>query len=359
MKIFYDSTIFSRQTFGGISRYFVELINHMPDYVEPVLGFRASDNVYLELLKEPRAHLSLHHVPDHKKLCRFINRRFDARIMKKGAYDILHPTDYNDFFESRNSRPCIITVHDMIHEVLRDKSLPKSKATEQIERNIRRADHIIAISHATKKDILECYGMDESRITVIHHGYSPAPSVTDMKKPIEGSYILFVGERGGYKNFATFFEAFKILASRYKDLNLVCTGRPFKSAEKRMIAEAGLIGRVTHRMFDNDEMHAAYAGAECFVFPSRYEGFGMPILEAFAAGCPTAVSRASCLPEVAGEGAAYFNPDSAEDMAETIGRVISDSEYRTSLKEAATRRLKNFSWDKTSRLTAETYKSLL
>ncbi|MBD5246700.1 MAG: glycosyltransferase family 4 protein [Barnesiella sp.] len=357
MKVFYDSTIFSRQTIGGISRYFVELINHMPDSVTPLLKVKASENIYLSDLREPCRHLSLRHVPDHRKLYRKINGYFDRRFMRRGEYDIIHPTDYNTSCLTYNDRPMVLTVHDLIH-----KRLPgwfSTKAIDDIDRCIMRADALIAISHATKNDMVEYYGIDESRITVIHHGYTPVEAGSDARKPVDGRYILFVGKRGGYKNFDSLLKAFSVIAATDRDLKLVCTGRPFTADERRAIRDAGVASRVEQHMFATSDLSSLYAGALCYVFPSKLEGFGMPVLEAFAGRTPVVLSNASCLPEIAADAAMYFNPDSPDDIADAIKRVIYDDGERQRLIEAGVRRLADFSWDKTARMTAGVYASVM
>ena len=142
MKVFYDSTIFSRQTVGGISRYIVELVNHLPDDIEPMLGVRASENMYLGELRQRRAHLSLRYMPDHRKLYRKINGFFDRRIMSRGGYDIIHPTDYNTLYPRYNDRPVVLTVHDLIHKRLEGWFRPG--AIDDIDRCIVSADALMS-----------------------------------------------------------------------------------------------------------------------------------------------------------------------------------------------------------------------
>lgn len=357
MNVYYDSTIFSRQTIGGISRYFVELINHLPDDITPKLGLRTSENMYLAGLRQRRRHLSLRYVPDHRKLYRKINGYLDRRIMRRGNYDIIHPTDYNLEALKYNVRPMVITAHDLIHKRLEGWFKPQT--IENIDRCIMNADALIAISQATKNDMVKYYGIDESRISVVYHGYTPVENLRGGESPVDGRYILFVGKRGGYKNFDGLLKAFSIIAEKDRDLKLVCTGRAFTSDERRAIAAAGVTSRVKQHLFSTEELGPLYAGAECFVFPSKLEGFGMPVLEAFAARTPIALSDASCLPEIAADGAAYFNPDDPEDIAATIRHIIDDPTERQRLVDAGERRLADFSWEKTAQQTAQVYRSLL
>lgn len=357
MNIFYDSTIFSRQTIGGISHYMVELVNHLPDNVHPVLGVRASENVYLADLAKPRHHLSLRHFPEHRKIYKAINRYLDRRIMKRGDYDIIHPTDYNIEYLRYNTRPVVLTVHDLIHKRL--SGWFRKEAIDDIDRCIVNADAIIAISKATKKDIIDYYGIDAGRITVVYHGYTPVAETVSAVAPVAERYILFVGKRGGYKNFDAALEAFAIVAKRDKDLQLVCTGRPFTTGERKQIASFGLTQRVVQHMFPTSMLAPLYANAQCFIFPSKLEGFGMPVLEAFAAGTPALLSNTSCLPEIGGEGAVYFDPDNPQEIADLVTRVIDDSVMRQGLIAAGRERLRDFSWEKAAMQTASVYASLL
>lgn len=356
MRVFYDSTIFSRQTIGGISRYFVELINHLPDDISPLLGVRASENMYLRGLSCRRRCVSLRHVPEHRKLYRKINGFFDRRIMSRGDYDIIHPTDYNTAFIRYNERPVVLTVHDLTHKRL--SGWFKPGAVDDIDNCVMKADALIAISNATKNDMVRYYGIDESRIRVIYHGYTPMMPTGSTSSPVDGRYILYVGRRGGYKNFDSLLKAFAIVAEHDRSLKLVCTGQPFTAEERRKINSAGVSSRVVQHMFTNEQLGPLYAGAQCFVFPSTLEGFGMPVLEAFAAGTPAVLSNASCLPEIAGDAALYFNPDDPGDIAASIRQVIDNPEERHRLVAGGTRRLGSFSWEKAAAETAEVYRSL-
>lgn len=360
MKVLYDSDVFSNQTFGGISRYFVELINNLPAEWTPKISLWASENEYLGLLRKPHRHIPLRHFPEHRKLYRAINGISDRRLLKKGDYDIFHTTGFNSYFLDRVKTPYVATVHDLIYLDNYRAGTLKKEIVDHIEKVTLNADHIIAISEATRRELLEAYPqIDPERVDVVYHGFAePAPG---LKAPLwlPQNYLLYVGQRGGYKNFDNFFNAFSLLARRDDSLRLLCTGRPFSRAEREKIARAGLEERVDCRFVATEELDAVYAGARAFVFPSRKEGFGMPILESFAAGCPVILSEASCLPEVAGNAGLYFNPDSPEDMAEKIGKVIYDDNFRELKIAEGRERLKGFSWEKCGRETAAVYNKTL
>ncbi|MBD5197314.1 MAG: glycosyltransferase family 4 protein [Bacteroidales bacterium] len=356
MKVLYDSHIFSEQTFGGISRYFVELMNHLPTGVDPLLSLWASENDYLPTLKNAPRTIPLRHFPEHRKLYYFLNGIADKRALAKGGYDVFHPTGFSPYFIDRVKSPVVVTVHDMIYH----HGLNPGKHTPEIIENMHKttmaADRVIAISQATKESILKFYDIDESKIDVIYHGFTPVATADTPRPPyLPERYILFVGHRGGYKNFETLLSAFSIIACKDKNIQLLCTGRGFNKKELSRIADLGLSSRCQCRFIPSAEMSAVYANAECFVFPSKMEGFGMPILESFAAKCPAIISNVSCLPEIGGNGAIYFNPDDAEELAETILRTINDRAFRLEKISLGEKELKRFSWDKTALQTADTY----
>ncbi|WP_300968667.1 glycosyltransferase family 1 protein [uncultured Duncaniella sp.] len=359
MNILYDSHTFSEQTFGGISRYFVELINHLPPECRPHIPLIASENEYLKLLEEKKSAISLRHFPEHRKLYYFINGFADRHALRTKSYDIFHPTGYDPYFIGKTKSPVVVTVHDMIYH----EGLISGKHTSEIIENMRKttlaADRIIAISDATKRAILRFYDIDESKIDVIHHGFTPVSGNTEKLGYCPERYLLFVGQRGGYKNFATLLKAFSKIAQKDKTLNLMCTGRAFSKAENNRIAELGLSGRCHHHFIPTEDMNALYANAECFIFPSKMEGFGMPILEAFAARCPAVISETSCFPEIAGDGGIYFNPENPDELAEKIMLTINNLCFRRKKIEDGERELKRFSWSKTGNETAETYSKVL
>ncbi|MDE7427239.1 MAG: glycosyltransferase family 4 protein [Muribaculaceae bacterium] len=359
MKVLYDSTTFSSQVFGGISHYFVELMNHLPHNWQYDLTVKASENEYLPLLRPRPRVLSLRHVPEHKKLYNFINRFADRAALKADAFDIFHPTDYRDYFFRYLKRPYVITVHDMQFLDYVDRGIFSPEYGEVIKRVILNARGIIAISNTTRENLLNSLDVNPDRVSVVYHGFQAEPIVSTRARWLPSKYILYVGQRSDYKNFSTFFEAFKRMAHKDPDLNLVCTGKPFTPAEKDTIARAGLMSRVHHRLVRQHDMHMLYAHAACFVFPSRMEGFGMPVLEAYAAGCPVALSNASCLPEIGGNGALYFHPGDPDQMVRTITALVYDPSVNIPIRQEARRRLRQFSWEKCGRETAQVYEKTL
>ena len=232
---------------------------------------------------------------------------------------------------------------------------------------IDRADGIIAISEATRRDLLNIYPELSSKdIRVIHHGSSYSDSFDEKHaRPewIPGRFVLYVGARESYKNFLSFFDAMESVLSENADLYVVCTGEnSFTDAESthfnRTYKDKALINRFIQKRCTDDELIALYHNAECFVFPSKCEGFGMPILEAFACGCPVALSDIDIFHEVAGEAAVYFDPDDKQSISDAVRHIMDDPDLRAGLIDKGRKRTKIFSWDKAARETYDFYKSV-
>ena len=195
---------------------------------------------------------------------------------------------------------------------------------------------------------MRLYGVDEKKVTVVYHGVEKVEKVERVEK---GAYLLYVGRRGGYKNWDWMVEA---VAPLLKDgMKLVCTGLPFSGEERRLLKRLGIADCVEQRTVSAADFPALYASAAAFVYPSRYEGFGLPILDAWAAGCPVVLSRASCFPEIGGDAAEYFELDDAKSLRAAIGRA---KEKKT--VEKGRQRLKGFSWEKCAAETAAVYRRI-
>lgn len=351
MKILFDNQVFSWQKFGGISRYFVELMKNFNN-VDCILPFTFSNNVYL------RNKLQL---PDFRGVYRIYGTidKYSSMLSLKGDYDVFHPTYYDPYFLRYLHKPYVITVHDMIHEKFSNQI--KDYTTIEYKRKvITNADKIIAISENTKKDIIDIYGINEDKISLVYHGLTSVSS-TNIK-PIENipnNFILFVGQRDGYKNFERFLKAFQVVHEKCPDINLVCTGAKFKESEMHMINVLNLNSVVNQIYVSDNQLLYLYKKAICFVYPSLYEGFGMPILEAFSAGCPVALSNTSCFPEIARNGGLYFNPYEIDSIADAILKISEDSHLRNDLIVKGEEELKRFSWSKAADETLAVYQTLI
>lgn len=356
MEILYDYQTFIDQKFGGISRYFAELMTRLPEgyhFRNPVV---LSSNIYLKSV--PGMGISTMWLPrcmKKGKKARRINEFISCRVLDRGKYDIFHPTYYNPYFLKSVKRPYVITVHDMIHEKFAGMFPARDHTAEMKKLTVMNASRVIAISHNTKRDLMEIYGIPDDRIDVVYQGYGLETSREESVEGLPSRYILYVGGRLAYKNFGRFCEAFSLIHRENPDVELVCTGEPFNADEQHMLHRLG-IARCAHSIFVSEpQLTYLYRHALCFVYPSLYEGFGIPILEAYATGCPVALSGASCFPEVARDGGIYFDPYDTGSIADTVGRLVADADLRHSLVARGREILSSYSWDKMAMETAAVY----
>jgi glycosyltransferase involved in cell wall biosynthesis len=274
--------------------------------------------------------------------------------IKKGNYDVLHPTYYDPYLLELKDKdiPLIIDVHDMIFE----KFPHYFKNPEYTKKNKKlyfsRAHKIIATSQKTKEDLLSIYPyIHEDKVIVIYRGQ--VFPVQEYKQKKEG-YVLYTGQRNGYKNFNTFITAVAPLLLQY-DLQFICTGQPFNKFELALLEKERISNKTICTFVHDNELSELYAKALVFVFPSLYEGFGLPILEAFAAGCPAVLSNTSCFPEIAGGAALYFDPYSISDIRAVIEKIITSPSLQKELSNKGKERIKDFSWEKTVYQTYNVY----
>ena len=361
IRILYDYQTFHAQRFGGISRYFCEIARHACR-IQTQTAVRFSMNQYIRH-SGIKGHTPIPMRPYKimSGMFRKINRKASLQAIAKGDFDLFHPTYYNPYFlEALQDKPFVLTIHDMTHERFPQYFSPSDPTPHYKRLLAERAARIIAISECTKRDIVELLHVPEEKIDVIYHGLDPQPLAEGRPAAFPDEYILYVGDRRGYKNFEMTVAGFARIASSHPHLYLVITGRPLSSQEKELFARYGIERRVTVMSDISDTVLAQlYRNARLFVYPSLYEGFGIPILEAFAQQCPVVLSRASCFPEVAADAAEYFNATLADEMVAAMEHVLTDAAYRHELTEKGTRRLRLFTWDETARRTEDTYMKAL
>lgn len=222
-----------------------------------------------------------------------------------------------------------------------------------------RADVIITISEFSKREIMELYGVSEEKIRVVYLGFdaiqfAPATGPKDetlKKYNIAAPYLLYVGRLEKKKNIGRMVTAFVLIKEKYPDLKLVLAGAGGNQfdeikqiiADNKLESEVIITGYVAH-----EDLAAIYNHAEIFLFPTLYEGFGLPILEAMASGVPVITSNQAPHTEVGGEAAIYAETGSPESLADGIMKILNDTELKQSLKEKGLLRVKEFSWRKTA-----------
>jgi glycosyltransferase involved in cell wall biosynthesis len=367
VKILYDYQIFAASRIGGASRYFAELIRHlsMVNGLEIDLVSKYSNNIHLEGIRNQKP-LWFHNSSNFYlrkyggNICKHINEGLFIKKLTHPGKEIIHPTYYKPYFLPYINRPLVITVLDMIHELFTESAHYQDATTKWKRTLCEKADRIIAISHSTKTDLVNLFGINPAKIRVIHlaGGFERKLEKPDNNLNLPENYILFVGARHWYKNFERFFQAILPLLLEEKSLNLVCTGPAFNKNELNLFERNHVKEQIVWKFVKEEDFFHLYNRALVFVFPSEYEGFGIPVLEAFSASCPVALSNRSSLPEVAGDAAVYFDPENIEDIRFQIFSIINDNLLRQSLIKKGNTQSKKFSWKRMAEETFTLYEEI-
>jgi glycosyltransferase involved in cell wall biosynthesis len=251
----------------------------------------------------------------------------------------------------------------MIHELFENEFSKRVDTAGAKKIAIQRADHVVCISENTKQDLIALHGTPEKKITVVHLGCDTTADLDEIAiLQIERNrpYLLYVGGRAGYKNFNRFLQAVSTSSKLKSDFDIIAFGGgAFTSGESELIRSYGFGDHQVQQVSGNDtQMQAYYAAATAFVYPSLYEGFGIPPLEAMSQKCPVICSNVSSMPEVAGEAAEYFSPLDIDSIRSSIEVVVYSASRSNELKVMGANRLSYFSWNKCVRETQAVYRSL-
>lgn len=364
MTIRYDYQIFCEQPYGGISRYYYELIYRLQQKpgIHIQLDILSADNIFLEQLKGRNFWNELH-FKGKKDLNRLLSNAYDSFAARMQPFDVFHPTYYSKTSLNRTAgKPMVITIHDMIDERFHQGQAEYENIISLRAKHIYQASKIIAVSENTKNDLIELCGVDPKKIETIYHGNSFNVNITrfSLPKPIEQPYLLYTGKRYAYKNFDRFIQSIKPILHANKDLWLVCAGGgAFKNAELNQLNQLQISHRVLYQpILDNEQLASLYNHAQCLVYPSLYEGFGLPIIEAFACGCPVITSMGSSTAEIAGDAAVLINPNDTDDMTHQIQEVLNNTTLQNQLVQLGHHRAHLFNWDKTANQTLKLYQTI-
>ena len=365
MRIVYDYQIFSQQEYGGISRYYYELASRIAQregcyaciHALLYINKYIKGNEKFEVIGTP-----IPVIPRMGRVHIIINYLLGRIFVQKCRPDIIHETYYAKYSIAPAKVKTVLTVYDMTYEKLRNFFPSKQNISQNKEYAVKRANHIICISESTKNDLIDILNISPDKLSVIYMGFTNKTARHKSKLNIvDKPYILYVGQRVAYKNFSRLLQAYARSPRLQKDFKLVCFGADrFSNDEINQIIELNLKPQnVVHLKGDDDILNNLYSNASIFVFPSLYEGFGIPLLEAMSLNCPVVCSNTSSLPEVAGDAAGYFDPCNLEEMISSIESVVFSTEKRNHLIERGLERIKLFSWEKCAEETFGVYSSLL
>lgn len=250
--------------------------------------------------------------------------------------------------------PQVVVIHDLLPLFFPGEH-PRQRAyfRHVLPRALRRAERIVAASENTQRDLVLHYGLAPERIVVIHLGVDASRFKPGPREAPAAPYILAVGNQYPYKNLSRLLDAFASLVRQgFPQQLLIAGGEEGGSGPslRNKARELGLSAKVRFAGYvPAEQLPELYASADLFVFPSLYEGFGLPALEAMACGCPVAASNSSSLPEVCSDAARYFDPLDAGKMADAMAELLKDPALRRRLSAAGLARARLFSWDKTAR----------
>lgn len=285
------------------------------------------------------------------------------RILMSEKADLVYFPHFN--VPIRYTRPFVVTIHDLtLHYFPYKEYTPKWSFKKQVQiwvykylmkKTVAHAKHIVAISDNTKKDLQKEYAVADEKISTIlegvpeHFQKASEDQIAVMKKSfgINKAYLLYTGVWRSHKNLLNLIKAFQVLIEQGQDLQLVLTGKkdPIYPEIPELIETLKLRDRVIMTGFvSEDDLIALHSGAEIFVFPSLYEGFGLPPLEAMQFGVPVVCSDRASLPQVCGDAAEYCDPEKPEDISRAISSILTSPEHRQALIVKGTENLKRFSW---------------
>lgn len=316
---------------------------------------------YLDNLKslEPFSKASWKTLPVPPKIAARVFNRVNFPIENMiGNFDVFHASDWTHPY---SNRPTLTTVHDLIFKVYPETVERGVFETQEkrMSRVVEYAAHIIADSQSTKDDIVKYYYFDPDRISVIHLAADPAYKPAKIKEinrvkkryGIKGKYILSLGTKEPRKNLAGAVSAFRLLKDTHPDLQLIIVGRYGWGTPPEFESE----GIIETGFAPDEDLPPLYSGAEAFLYPSLYEGFGLPVLEAMSCGTPVVTSNVSSLPEVTGTAGILVDPKDVTAIATGIKKALKSKEK---LSAASLKRAARFTWEKTARETLSVYEKI-
>jgi glycosyltransferase involved in cell wall biosynthesis len=367
MKIAFDHHLYGLEKYCGIARYAyelaVELATSLAQEVTVISPLYA--NRYLANAPRELAVVGVHapELPNSGRLYRAINSLLAQPILRYIRPDIVHET----YYSSRRLAPrrvrVVLTVYDMILEKISDYASMHHALRQHKARAVARADHVICISEQTRRDVIELLGVDPAKTSVVHLGFT----LTRQRESAEKAgtptrpFLLYVGYRVSHKNFDRLLQAYASSAALRNDFDLICFGGgQLTDREMHLIQRLGLSMESVRQVSGDDALLARYyRTARAVVYPSLYEGFGIPPLEAMSFDCPVVCSGVSSIPEVVGDAGEMFDPYDVDSIRTAIERVVGDDALRRHLIACGRERIKRFSWKRCAQETLDVYRRVL
>ena len=358
LQVRFSPDIFRTQTYGGVSRYITELHRGLiARGIDSRILAWLHINAYLHELPRTvgldiarvrpiRARQALTKGTDRVFERLWCTRQHRDTIWHKSMFDRRVPVGLR----------LAVTVYDMIHERYPDQFGSRDVIPDSKRPWCEAADVVFAISETTRQDLLERFDLPAEKVKVTHLGVSvvePRPGLLPFS---ESPWILYVGDRvKPYKNWQLVLDAVRALGT---DGRLACFGSPATPSDRAAVEARGLTDRVRFIGGGDQDLARIYRAASVLVYPSLFEGFGLPPLEAMAHGCPVVAARAGAVPEVAGHAALLFEPTDLDALADALIMVLEDGERVASLRTAGRARAATYTWDRTVAATLDGYRRI-
>lgn len=365
MRVLYDGQIFSLQPFGGVARYFSNLISSLPKEIIPlIIACRERGKPPLQPLHQNSKIFSFPRFGFRPGCLAFrVEQIYFRKVAVYSKADIIHPTYYYLLLGKnveKLKKPIVVTLYDLLHEIFPREIDPKQYHARAKKEILKRAQHIICISERTRRDLIEYYPEFEHKASVVHlapdqHMKSLASEQSLVNKP----YFLFVGQRKSYKNFDLVVRAFSQFAKQIPNVDLLVAGPALSTSELAMFKNLGIEDRVKYFGLTSDsDLATLYRHSLALIYPSLYEGFGLPPLEAMLCQTAAICSSTSALQEVVGDAALIFDPYSDADLLRAMKEIFDCENKRLDLIKLGKIQVEKFNVERMMQETLEIYRGL-
>lgn len=364
LTVLFDYQSYEQQNFGGISRMYVDIANELNrnEIVENFTGSGLASGKYQDtyakfgVKKTNNLHLLESGLAESGT---DNNQAYTIELLNKGNFDVFYPTFFNPYFlPYLNGKPFVMSIHDMIPELYPQFFSQNDPQIIGKKTLVDKASAIEVPTNTTKRDLMRILNVPEEKIHVVGRGLKKGfGNIAYDKSIVNFKYILYVGQRNAYKRFDWFLKHITPYLTRHKDVNIVCTGTKFNLYEVQLVKNLGLDGRVFNGFVDDIQLATLYKYAECFVYPSEYEGFGIPILESYRMGCPVLLNDTDCFREVTfGKGEYFTLKENESNLSERLEEITSNQKEKyIGIRYEI---LKKYTWENTANKLKEIFRNV-